>query len=72
MKKAKREKGNKDAVKQRSMPNDLLCISPPLLRAKVGNPAFSCLHGQVTFCTIVLIPDHVLVLINDSTIRTGR
>ena len=43
------KKGKKDAVRQRSMPNDLLCISPRLLRAKVGNPAFSCLHGQVTF-----------------------
>lgn len=60
------KKRNKDAVKQRSMPNDLLCISPRLLRAKVGNPAFSCLHGQVTLCTIVPIPDHVLVPINDS------
>lgn len=70
MKKEKRgeKRRNKDAVKQRSMPNDLLCISPRLLRAKVGNPAFSCLHGQVTLCTIVPIPDHVLVPINDTTI----
>ena len=48
-KEKRRKKGKKDAVRQRSMPNDLLCISPRLLRAKVGNPAFSCLYGQVTF-----------------------